>query len=231
MYIIVPVKRYALSKQRLSERVSPKDRKSISQAMAEWALRELAQVQRVDGILVVTTERDLLPLVRACGYELLIEPSECSDLNSAVSYAMQQLLKRGGSDACVVHADIPLFSADELNKVIEVHARGGERQFTFVADRTASGTNVRLCRPICAVPCLYGVSSAARHASAAVQAGLEVRRIHSRFLSHDLDCFEDIAAILDAGRKVKPACLPPAVTILAEWARDNRQIGRQYERA
>lgn len=222
MEVVVPVKRFALGKQRLSEWVSPDDRYELCRMMAEWVLRELALTWVIDRIVVVTAEPALLRFVRGYSFDLVFEQAEQGGLSNAVSYALRQLASAAAKDACVVHADIPLFSSDELKQVIRSHRYGPEKKMTLVPDRAGQGTNVRLCRPVDAVPCMYGESSALLHEQAALLEGVSVEHFSSRTLSLDLDTYRDIAPILQTVQEWKPARIPPAVSLLSSLAlRDN----------
>lgn len=218
MDVVVPVKRFSLGKQRLSDCVSPADRYELCRLMAEWVLRELALTWTIDRIVVVTAEPALLRFVRGYSFDLVFEQAEQGSLNAAVTYALRQIADAGAHDACVVHSDIPLFSSEELTRVIRQHRNGAERKLTLVSDSAGFGTNVRLCRPVEAVPCLYGNASAQRHEQAAHLEGVSVDRVLSRTLSLDLDTYDDVAPILRAVHEQKPGRLPPAVSLLSSLA-------------
>jgi len=219
MHVIVPIKRYALAKQRLAGGFTAEQRRHISRATAEATLCELSSLRGVDGVVVVTAERSLHRLVRAYGFDLHAEDGRAG-LNSVLEDALAALRRRRVVDACIVHSDIPLFSASELHKVLEVHTAGRERQLTLVTDRAGRGTNVRACRPLDAVPCLYGPGSARLHAARARAAALHVERVRSEALALDLDRCDDVAAILSAKASMSPVALT-----LQRWVL-NRATGR-----
>lgn len=232
MHVIVPVKCFELAKQRLAGPFTPEARQSISRAMAEWTLRELTAMQGVNGVLVVTAERRLHGLVRECGFDLEVEPDDSAGLNAALTHAVARLRARKVSDVCIVHSDIPLFTAGELQKVLEVHRAGRKRQMTMVTDSTGQGTNVRMCRPPDAVPCLYGPRSAYRHEVRARLACVHVARLTSPTLSLDLDYCEDISAILQVPSPpaAQQCGVSAAIAALNGWALNTELSGARNVR-
>lgn len=221
MHVIVPIKRYALAKQRLASGFTAEQRRQISRATAEATLCELSHLRGVDGVVVVTAERSLYRLVRAYGFDLHAEDGQ-GGLNAVLEVALATLKRRRVVDACIVHSDIPLFSASELYKVLGVHAAGRERQLTLVTDRVGQGTNVRACRPLDAVPCLYGPGSAALHAAHARAAAVHVERVKSQTLALDFDHCDDVTAILSAKVSTSPIVLTLQSWVLNRTTRRSR---------
>ncbi|GAB7548556.1 2-phospho-L-lactate guanylyltransferase [Cupriavidus sp. 8B] len=218
MEVIVPIKRFSLGKQRLADRVCPDLRRELCRLMAEWVMRELARTLSVRRVTIVTAEPALLPTIRGYGYDLLLEHPTASDLNGSVSAALERIAVGGAQDACVVHSDLPLFTTEALQRVIEAHQAGRPRQISLVSDRFGHGTNVRLCRPVSAVGCAYGRSSAYHHELAARDSGVAFRRLSSATLSLDLDTYEDIACVLRAIEEVPLSRIPPVVSLLSSLA-------------
>jgi len=225
MEIIVPIKRFSLGKQRLADHVPAEIRRELCRLMAEWVLSELALTRSINHVVVVTAESALLPSIRGYGFDLLFEQEHGMDLNSSVSHALMQLASDGAEDACVVHSDIPLFCSKELQRVIDLHQQGAARKMSLVSDRVGQGSNLRLCRPVAAVPCQYGRSSAYRHEHAATSVGIQVERVFSRTLSLDLDTYDDISRIVEAADEMDPFDLPPIVTPLRNLALKKSKIG------
>lgn len=217
MHVIVPIKRFEMAKQRLSGWLDQPARRQLSQAMASWTLRELAKSRRINGVTVVTAEPSLRAQVAACGFELLDEPEGDHGLNAALSAAVTRLKGSGKADVGIVHADIPLFSVAEFDRMVMLHRSGRQRQVTLQVDRHGRGTNVRLCRPPEIIPCLFGPSSAQRHELHARSVGVHVAHLASPTLSLDLDQYDDVRCILDAAQVLATPELPPAIALLQEY--------------
>lgn len=194
MRVVVPVKRFDLAKQRLSPAVSVTQRKLLARDMAETVLRELAASTSHDGVLVASDEDSLRPLTRQLGFDYLDDPG--GGLNPVVAAAIVRAMRGGWEDIAVVHADLPLFTAREFDRIAAAHLAGPERKMTIVPDRQNDGTTIRCCRPADAVPPLYGPGSARRHREIAVERGLAVEVFRSATLSVDCDTPEDLRYIV-----------------------------------
>ncbi|MFP3562971.1 2-phospho-L-lactate guanylyltransferase [Paraburkholderia sp. SIMBA_030] len=214
MDVIVPIKRFSLGKQRLSERFSPEIRHELCRLMADWVMNELALTRSIRRAIVVTAESELIPAIRGNGFDLLWEAEHEGGLNASASWGLAESGRLGANDACVVHADLPLFSSAELERIIASHQRGAVRKMSLVSDRIGQGTNLRLCRPVSAIPCMYGKSSAVEHERMAIAESVTFERICSPTFELDLDTADDVPLILRAAQALEETQRPPVVTML-----------------
>lgn len=193
MRVVVPVKRFELAKQRLSPAASAKQRASLARNMADTVLSELAASTSHDGVLVVSDEELLRPLAAQLGFDYLDDPG--GGLNAAVAAAIARAMCGGCEDIAIVHADLPLFTAREFDRIAMAHLAGPKRKMTIVPDRQNDGTTIRFCRPANSVPPLYGPGSARRHRAFAIERGLAIEEAPSATLSVDCDTPEDLRHI------------------------------------
>jgi 2-phospho-L-lactate guanylyltransferase len=216
MRVVVPVKRFELAKQRLSPAVSVEQRMSLMRDMAETVLRELAASTSHDGVLVVSGEESLRPLAAQLSFDYLDDPG--GGLNAAIAAAIARAMRDDCKDIAIVHADLPLFTAREFDRLAAAHLAGPKRKMTIVQDRWNDGTTIRFCRPADAVPPLYGPGSARRHRGFAIERGLAVEDSPSATLSVDCDTPEDLRHI---------ASLKGAATVPAFSTATRRDGGRR----
>lgn len=207
MDIIVPVKKFADAKTRLASVLPAADRAKVAELLAETVLRQLARVRGLRRVIVASSEPSLVGVASELNFDIFPDDPSIPGLNAAIGKAVRQAVSSGARDVGVVFSDLPLFSADEFEKVVRRHLEGAARQVTLVRDRFGIGTNVRLCRPGDLLPPLYGRNSAGEYQRAAAACGVELRIVESDRLSHDLDQPADIGAILDLqhGRMLPPA--------------------------
>jgi 2-phospho-L-lactate guanylyltransferase len=194
-WIIVPVKRFSEAKRRLAPVADPAERAAIARVMSEHVLQELSKVSDIGGVLVVSAEPAMKTVARRHGFELLAE-AESAGLNSAVRRADRMLRLRGLIDLGVVLADLPLFDAAALSRVLACHAQQGEQHLTLVTDQHGDGTNVRICRSRQALPMAYGLRSALRHHAAAAARGIHSTIVRENEVFADLDTVDDVAQLL-----------------------------------
>jgi 2-phospho-L-lactate guanylyltransferase len=196
LHAIVPIKRFALAKQRLSSVATLAERAELACAMADNLLEELTASRVVNGCTVVTAESTIAERARGFGFTVLTDPPAWG-LNAAVGAGLAMLPPK--VDSVVVHADLPLFRAAEFDDVARLHLSGIGQRMTLVTDRRGDGTNLRFLSGGAAIPPLYGPASAWRHRDAAFAESVPWIAVRSQPLSLDCDTPSDIAMILAAG--------------------------------
>lgn len=197
MRVVVPVKRFCFAKERLSCVRTPAERVELARGFAENTLRELAAAKTYSGVAIVSGEDTLRPIARELGFNWLEDPG--GGLNAALAYAVATMVGRSCDDIAIVHADLPYFRAAEFDRIAVAHRAGAIRKMTIVADRFGDGTTLRFCRPVRAVPPLYGPGSARRHAAYAQAREIAVEFATSHTLSVDCDTPADLE-FLSTGR-------------------------------
>lgn len=228
MVIVLPVKRFSHGKQRLAGALSVPERAELCRLMCAWMLAELSQLQSAQRVVVVSTEPALQEMAKGYAFDVFDTLVEPRSLNVDVDTALQRLAREGATDACVVHADLPLFTHTALAEVVDAHAQGADRQMTLVPDHAGMGTNVRLCRPVAAVPCNYGHFSYGQHRCAAAVLQLQVARHVSVSLGRDLDDEGDLLPVLQLAEQMHLSPRPPAIDFLRRVVRRLPSIGAAH---
>ncbi len=216
MDIIVPVKRFSDAKTRLAGLLTTAERAALAERLAATVLEQLALVQNVRRVIVVSSEPSIDRVVARQEFDLLPDDPRTPGLNPAIARAVQYALSGGANDVGVVFSDLPLFTANEFGQIVRQHLDGGARKVTLVPDRFGVGTNVRLCRPGDLLPPLYGRNSASEYWRAASACGAEIRIAASACLSHDLDHPDDVAAIL--ALHPNHSLSPTLLALFARWS-------------
>ena len=180
--VIIPVKRLARAKSRLSAALPPTDRASLVVDMARSTVASALEV--ASRVLVVTGD----PLVRRAlvGVDFVDDPGE--GLNAALRHAAA--LVPPSSGVAALTADVPALRASELTAALaECSVRA------FVPDLPGTGT-VLLAAPV-GVPLdpRFGVGSAAAHEASGA------RRLDGDWptLRRDVDTADDLAAAYALG--------------------------------
>ncbi|MGH2609068.1 MAG: 2-phospho-L-lactate guanylyltransferase, partial [Tepidiformaceae bacterium] len=174
---LIPLNDLSRAKGRLAEVLSPEHRAGL--ATATFATVALAAERA--GLEVVVLAANPPDLDGYTGVTLLPERPGVTGLNAQLEAALAGL---PASDVLVLHADLPLARAAELQRVIE--AAPPAPSVTLVESRDG-GTNVMLLRPRGTFPLHYGRGSFALHVAAARAAGVAVCVVESDTLSLDLD--------------------------------------------
>src|SRR5262249_9328598 len=93
-YAIIPAKSFTGAKQRLATFLQPHERRVLARAMLTDTLTAYSQVTGLDGVGVVTCERDVADVAAALGAEVLWEP-QAQGHSQAVAFGIQVCRQRG----------------------------------------------------------------------------------------------------------------------------------------
>ncbi|HEY9032492.1 MAG TPA: 2-phospho-L-lactate guanylyltransferase [Pseudomonadales bacterium] len=201
MWVVLPVKTLAQSKQRLAGVLDQQQRCQLAEAMLEDMLNVLTRSDVVSRILVVSRDPHILQRVTQHAHvDVLPEPPHCQDLNEAVSLAVEHARLHGAKHILVLHADMPLLNHDDLAWLAHHHAAS---TVTLVPDRAGDGTNGMLLDAGCTIPFCYGPGSFLKHLNAARQSGIDCRIGERVDLMLDIDSAADLdvlaSRVADAG--------------------------------
>lgn len=209
---VVPVKLRAQAKQRLSDVLSPLQRRELAAAMCLDVFDELRSTKALDGVVVVTSDPDVLVEALSRGFQVVADPG---DLNSAVASGVR-VIDRGC--ALVLPCDLPLLNRSELEDLISLGSSGAA---VIVPDRGGGGTNA-LLYPI-SVPLApsFGQGSFRRHLDIACSQGLEVLRRDYPGIGFDIDTSQDLKDLFQiAGPSRTRSWM---IEMQASAAKENRQ--------
>lgn len=193
---IVPLSRFEDAKTRLSAVLSAPQRAALAEAMARDVLATLKAAQTIDQILVVSQDPTAALLAEEYGCDLACS-SEDRDLNSALEYAANQAERAGARAIVILPADLPLLTAEALDRFIEKCAShiGNQPVVGLQSCGHGDGTNLFFSELSVPIDFQYGPGSFERHANAAKRAGLLLLSETARETFWDLDTREDLERI------------------------------------
>lgn len=207
--VIIPVKMLDRSKTRLSEHLTPQDRRDLSVAMLEDVL---SQVADHDLLLVVTSDPQAAELALAAGGSVHPDPGQ--GMSAAVDAACIKAMSDGAEAALVLASDLPMLSARDIRQVID------DRSEVVIASSTDGGTNALYRRPPLIIGAAFGAGSAAIHEKRALSAGVTCRTIEVPGLASDIDDFDDLLRLASSRHPGKSASLARALV-----SRPDREAG------
>ena len=176
--VLIPVKRFAAAKARLSDRLDVEQRATL----ARWLADRVVDAAATMPVFVTCDDDGVASWADGAGAEVLWSPG--LGLNGAVNAGRATIAGKGFEHVVIVHSDLPL--AHHLDGV----ATAGT--ITIVPDRHGDGTNV-LALPVGAdVPASYGGGSFARHVDLALASGFPVEVRNDPRLALDLDNVADL---------------------------------------
>lgn len=191
---ILPIKDFDHAKQRLGEALDAAPRQMLVQAMFSDVLIALNRAERVDNILVVTSDHGAERI--AAGYGALVVRDDEQGHNPAAARGVQRALELGVEHALLVPGDCPLMAPAEIDALIERAPQSPS--VLIVPDRHGSGTNGLLLTPPDAMAPAFGPGSRVRHETLAQRAQLSHETVDIPSLGLDIDTAEDLAAVESA---------------------------------
>lgn len=141
---LIPVRSIAGAKQRLAGCLEAARREQLALAMLEDMLAALAASTKLDRVVVVSSDADLLRHARRCGAETL-EEGPARGLNAAVSFAAAELERQGVTRLLTIPGDVPLLDPFEIDALFEVEA--ARYPVVAVPSSSVTGTNGLVTSP------------------------------------------------------------------------------------
>lgn len=194
MWAIVPVKRFAAAKRRLTPVLDAGERAALARLMFEDVLDALVPCRDIfTGVLVVTSDSDAMAMARQRGAAVVTTEAD-SGINEAILATIDHLGPQADDAVLVVPSDIPQVTHKAF--VQAAAAVAAPRSLAIAAAARDGGTNLFAGRPAGIVAPQFGPHSFERHRHAAVQAGITVQSLCLPELALDIDRPDDLPAFL-----------------------------------
>jgi len=202
-WALVPVKSLDDAKQRLEPRLGDL-RGAFSLAMLRDVLDALSRSKTIDAIAVVTEDPEVRQLAESTN-SLAIGEGPSAGLNADVTHAVNTLQGMGAKRITVIHADLPLVTSLEIDRVcgVEQNSRTAATRLAAVICPSSDhqGTNVLSFDADQPIPFRYGPNSFNLHHEIAQDTGAELVTIESETLSIDIDEPSDFEQLLAHGNR------------------------------
>lgn len=186
-WALLPMKDLVQAKSRLGGVLASHERRALAQAMAEDVLTALTGGRRLAGVLLVSDDPGAEMLANKYGIDMLPEAAlGASGLNPVIAAACDLLAERGADVIAVVHGDLPLLTAAELDQLLADRARPGV-DVVIAPDRRRDGTNVLVTAAATRPAFRYGPGSCLAHRREAQARGLACNIIDLPGAALDVD--------------------------------------------
>lgn len=186
-WALVPLKARRFGKSRLAGVLDQAARTRLVQSMLERVLAALADAREVDRIAIVCSEPERVPPA------ILRLPDSGQGLNDALAAGASRLWARGADELLVIHADLPLVRADDIDHFVRC---GRSQCMALAADRHGTGTNALFVAGVTDFSFHFGAHSLSRHLAAAHARGIVPALPELDSLAFDIDTPADLACLL-----------------------------------
>jgi 2-phospho-L-lactate guanylyltransferase len=203
---ILPVKRFAEAKQRLSAGLDDERRVALAAAMLADVLDAISAARTIEATVVVSGDPVAQELAAAAGATVVPDPADAGHVEAALA-GIARAEADGATCAVLLPGDCPLLDPRELDRLL---TGVPDRYVAIVPDRHGSGTNALALAPPDAIRPAFGEDSCPRHVAAAREAGVPFGVEELASLALDLDTPADIVALAreleaNAGRAKRTA--------------------------
>lgn len=196
---VVPFKSLQHAKRRLTGTLDAGQRAQLVAAMLEDTLRVLLATEGLNRILLVSNDPFAAELAARLGVDQQPEPAQSHGLNAVLQAVADDLARQGYASVLIVHGDLPLLTARELQQLLSRHeALSGSAKISLVPDRACDGSNCLICSPPAILRFSYGKGSCEKHLAIAAQGGIQSEVIEFAGASLDIDEPADLQQLLAA---------------------------------
>ncbi len=194
IWAVLPVKPFDDAKSRLQPVLDAGQRRDLARALMLHSLRKLQACERIDRVLVVSSDAEALALATYSNAVVLAESR--NGLNPALTEARDHAILGGAASLLVVAGDLPLLDESDIDALVMASE---DASVVIAPDRLRQGTNALLLRPASAIDFSFGESSFQRHLDRATAAGLSMLEVSRPGLAFDVDFPQDWQDLLSTG--------------------------------
>jgi 2-phospho-L-lactate guanylyltransferase len=189
-YAVIPAKSFQGAKQRLSALLQPHERQALARATLTDTLTACVHAPELEGVGVVTCDREVAAVAEALGAEVLWE-AQAQGHTQAVAFGVRTCRERGVPTMLTIPGDVPLITPADVQAIIQVAQP--PVPVILVPNRDDSGTNAMVLSPPDCLPLAFGEDSFQRHLRLAEAQHLAVAVRRLAHVALDLDTPEDLA--------------------------------------
>ncbi len=187
---VVPMKPLGESKTRLRPHLNSSERWELSTSMLCWVLNALRD-STIPRTVVIGGDDRVATLTRTVGADWMMDRH--GDLNLVVADALTAL-RRAGSSAMYVPADLPFLTPEDIDRAVEESSEGA---FLTICPAHDGGTNGLIVPATVSFEPRLGPNSFRKHMDLAMSLGVEMRVVRSPGFDRDLDTIEDLQYCVD----------------------------------
>lgn len=190
-FAVLPVKRFAAAKQRLSLGIDEERRIALVAAMMEDVLEAIGEARSIEQTILVSGDPVAQEIAARHRAKVVSDPADEGHVQAALA-GIATAEVDGADRVVLLPGDCPLLDPRELDRLLT----GVPGHYVAVVpDRHGSGTNALVLSPPDAIQPAFGKGSRERHVAAARDAGIPFGIEELASLGLDLDTPADLVAL------------------------------------
>jgi 2-phospho-L-lactate guanylyltransferase len=197
LWAIVPVKSIIRGKSRLAGVLSDEERAALNRDLLTRTLLCLKSVPRIDQMLVISYDPEVLARARDVG-ATTVQEGKKTNINNALRRATVAAKAYNASKIIIIPADLPFIKKEDLE--IFLDQAGTPPEIIISSDRHSNGTNALYINPIGILEYNFGPWSFQKHVEQAEQKKMHVKIKNMDSLTFDLDLPEDLEIFMNTSK-------------------------------
>ncbi|MFQ5970455.1 MAG: 2-phospho-L-lactate guanylyltransferase [Nitrososphaerales archaeon] len=194
VYVIIPVKTFTSSKERLADLLTVTERIKLSELMLKDVLSSVSNSKKISKIIVVSKDEHVLSIGKDYGVTFVQEEKELG-VNAAV--ALTDSICKDSDASIVIPHDLPLILPSDIDMLYE--SAREKRCVIVTPSYRLDGTNALLRKPCDIIGTHYDEDSYEIHVKKAGESKIPLKIVLNKRLMLDLDEPADILPILSVG--------------------------------
>ena len=202
IWAVVPVKDFSAAKSRLSKLLDAAHRARLARAMAADVITALKESNAADRLYMLSDSSDTRGVAAALGTSWLDEASVAAlpGLNAGSAGVARLAARSGATALLVIHADMPLLTADDIRHVVSTWQSLDGNQRVVMVRSNDGGTNLLLAENPEAFAYHYGPDSHTRHIRGCARRRCTAATVKLPSTAFDVDTVDDFYRLARAAR-------------------------------
>jgi 2-phospho-L-lactate guanylyltransferase len=190
---VIPMKKLHLAKSRLSNILSPQQRKNLAMYLLDATIKELKESNFISEIIIVSSDKAVEKYSYLNKLKFIQDFDE--GVNHAVVLADRYCIINDINANVVIPHDLPFISAKEIDGICTISNKY-EKCIIICPSKRFDGTNVLLRKPPDVIKTFYDDNSYINHLKEAHKFQIPIESLDNVNLRLDIDTKEDLLELL-----------------------------------
>ena len=190
---VIPMKKLHLAKSRLSNILSPQQRKNLAMYLLDATIKELKESNCISEIIIVSSDNAVKKYSYLNNLNFIQDFDE--GVNHAVILADRYCINNDINANVVIPQDLPFISAKEIDEICTLSNKY-DKCIIICPSKRFDGTNVLFRKPPDVIKTFYDDNSYMNHLKEAYKFQIPIESLDIVNLRFDIDTKEDLLELL-----------------------------------
>lgn len=190
---IIPMKSLHLAKSRLSNILTPEQRKNLAMYLLDATIKELKESKFISEIIIVSSDKAVKNYSYLKNLKFIKDYDE--GVNNAVILADHYCINNDIDANIVIPQDLPFISAKEIDQICNISNKY-HKCIIICPSKRFDGTNVLFRKPPNVIKTFYDDNSYINHLKEANKFKIPIESLDIGKLRFDIDTKEDLLELI-----------------------------------